>query len=175
MNFGLSALASIAFRIGVVGGLILTFGMVFMRAIEPTPINFELALGSLMTRSFDPLTWVLGFGMHIFLCGALAIVYAKAFEAVNRFGMGIGAVFGILHWAVVGLAMGFLPDMFSMVPELFGPPGFFGVQFGGITVAGLCLLHIIFGAAVGSFYESARERLAMRAPQIGEPPLRRVA
>lgn len=175
MYFGLSPFASIGFRAGLIGGVVLTIGMVIMRAVEATPINFELALGSLMTRSFDPMTWILGFAAHLFISGAIGIFYAKAFEAVNRFGAGVGIVFGLLHWMVSGLVMGMVPEMFSMVPELFGVPGYFGIQFGGFTAAGIGLLHLLFGAVEGTLYESARKRLTALPAAVVSEPLRRVA
>lgn len=158
MGLGFSPLGNVAFKAGIVGGFILTVGMAMLRAIEATPFNVELAIGSLLTRSFEPMSWIIGFGIHLALCGAVALVYAAGFEAFKRSGMVIGMAFGFLHWIVSGVAMGIMPAMYSLVPELLGVPGFFGMYFGGITVVGNCVFHLLFGAAVGSLYDAARLR-----------------
>lgn len=158
MGIGVSPLGRIAFRAGIVGGFILTIGMAVLRAIEPTPYNAELAIGSLLTRSFDPLSWLIGFGFHLALSGAIGLVYAAGFETFRRSGMMMGMLFGFMHWIVSGIAMGILPSMYALVPELLGVPGFFAIYFGTITVVGIGVFHMLFGAAVGALYESARMR-----------------
>lgn len=182
MKFGLSPLASTSFRIGIAGGFLLTVGLAILRAIEVTPINVELAIGSLLTRSFDPISWIVGFVVHLALCGVIGVLYGAAFEAIKRYGIGVGLGLGVVHWIASGVVMGLVPAMFSLVPELVGEPGYFGMYFGKITVIGNLICHLLFGGLVGALYAAARERQVLATtptvPRLIEPsaePVRRVA
>ncbi len=86
-------------------------------------------------------------------------------------GAAYGALFGLGHALVVGVALGMMPMIYSrlrssrgrLVPafaggnatpdeELLDPPGFFGMNYPLMTVMGFFMLHVLFGVIVGALY-----------------------
>lgn len=156
------------FKAGVLGGLIMTVGLALIRAVDNTPLNYELALGNLMTTGFDPLTWIIGFATHLLISGSIALLYGLGFMALRRSNWAWGTAFGVLHWAVDGLLMGVAPAIFSLIPELVSEPGFFAVNFGTLTVFANFVVHLFYGATVGGLYSAhyvPKERKAVEEEQ----------
>src|SRR5262249_50181624 len=114
------------FGCGMVGGVLMTLGMMIARAIDVTPMNFELSLGALLTTQIDALAWFVGFGAHLSISGLIALVYYAGFLKMRRGGAGMGLQFSLLHWIASGVLMQFIPRLYSLAPGLMPAPGFFG-------------------------------------------------
>jgi hypothetical protein len=162
------------------GGLVITIGMMFTRAIEVTPMNFELSLGALLTTQIDAVAWVVGFAAHLAISGAIAFLYAAGFRAMHRSSWSLGFGFGAIHWVISGILMGLVPRFFSLVPGIMEPPGFFGANFGPVNFLGNLVVHLLYGSVVGGMYASyqagvkpAEKPEEVPTPRPGE--LKRVA
>lgn len=149
------------FKFGMIAGTLITVVMMITRAIEVTPMNFELSLGAVLTTQVDALAWLVGFGMHLMISGLIAFAYAAAFRATGRAGWGIGLEFGIVHWLASGILMNFIPRLYSLVPGIMEPPGFFGFNLGAVNFLGNLVSHLVFGIAMGG--------LCARAANIAMP------
>jgi hypothetical protein len=137
------------FKIGMAGGLVITIGMMTSRAIEVTPMNFELSLGALLTTQIDAVAWVIGFAMHLLISGFIALGYMALFQRVGRSGALVGAEVGLVHWGISGIMMAFVPRLFSLMPGIMEPPGIFGSNFGPANVIFNILVHLGYGVVVG--------------------------
>lgn len=72
-----------AFVAGVVGGLVMSGLMWLARTMMAMPANLEMMLGTMVA---DPgsTAWIIGFAMHLMISGAIALIYAWAFEHVTH-------------------------------------------------------------------------------------------
>ncbi len=151
---------SIAFLAGMTGGLIMILSMAIARAFGLSNLNVELIFGSLLTRDTGPGTWVLGLFTHMLFTGVVAILYGVAFRALGRSGTFMGVLFGAIHFAVVGIAMGVFAGQHPLIPTKIADPGFFALNLGGNGFGSYFVCHLIFGALVGNLYESSTRALA---------------
>lgn len=141
-----------AFVAGLVGGAVMSVLMWMARTMMGMPANLEMMLGTMVT---DPGTtaWLVGFVMHLMISGAIALIYAWAFEHVtHRAGWVVGVGFGVVHAIIAGVVMGMMPMMHPRMPNPVMPPGAFMSQLGAMGVLAEFMLHMIYGAVVGAMY-----------------------
>lgn len=145
-----------AFAAGVLGAFILTVLMAIGRVSGLDVFNIELVLGSMLTRTLNPGTWMLGFIWHLINGGIFACIYAFGFRTLNRASASLGTGFGFIHWLFAGLAAGLLPVLHPLVPGEFSVPGYFLANLGPMSFIGFLIAHLIFGAVVGWIYGSTQ-------------------
>lgn len=97
---------------------------------------------------------LVGFLMHLMISGLLGIVYGLVFEAWGEAGWWRGVLIAIPHIIVAGALMWMLPAMHPAVPEhpQLIAPGFLAANYGWMTVMGVIVLHLTYGAVVGAMY-----------------------
>lgn len=141
-----------AFLAGVVGGAVMSAMMAVARAMG-MEAKLELLLGTMLGIEPGPTAWIIGFGMHLVISGLIALLYALGFEYVtHRAGWLIGAAFAIIHILIGGVFMGMVPMMHPQVPGELSPPGAFMSNLGVMGVMAFVMLHLIYGAIVGTMY-----------------------
>jgi hypothetical protein len=141
-----------AFVAGMVGGAVMSALMWMGRTVMGMPANLEMMLGTMFT---DPgaTAWIIGFVMHLMISGAIALIYAWAFEHItHRAGWLLGAGFGIVHAIIGGMVMGMMPMMHPRMPNPIMPPGAFMSSMGTMGVVAEFVLHMVYGAVVGAMY-----------------------
>jgi len=141
-----------AFVAGMVGGAVMSVLMWMARTMMGMPANLEMMLGTMVT---DPGTtaWMIGFVTHLMISGAIALIYAWAFEHVtHRAGWLVGAGFGVVHAIIAGMVMGMMPMIHPRMPNPVMPPGAFMSHLGTMGVVAEFMLHLIYGAVVGAMY-----------------------
>lgn len=167
-----------AYPAGLFAGLVLTVGFAIFRFLSLTSLNFEMALGSIVTRTVGAGTWIFGLFLQLFISGGIATIYAYIFEKLGRRASGsIGAAFGVLQWAIVGYLMGALPalhdsiDLFRVPHPLLANelqvPGYFALQLGMPSAICLFVLHVLYGWTVGTLCSRKQNR---RMTQVKQKP-----
>jgi hypothetical protein len=158
MNFGTAFLA------GVVGGLVMTIIMAFVRATMMPEANPEMMWGTMTGSEPSTTTWMIGLIIHLVVSGVIGLIYAIGFEYVtHRSGVLIGLGFAIIHLIIGGIFMGMMPMMHPMIPEQMPPPGAFMSGMGAMGSALFVLEHFIFGAIVGAMYVPVQSQIGARA------------
>jgi len=158
-----------AFVAGMVGGVVMSVLMWMARTMMGMPANLEMMLGTMLA---DPGTtaWMIGFVMHLMISGAIALIYAWAFEHVtHRAGWLVGAGFGIVHAIIAGMVMGMMPMMHPRMPNPVMPPGAFLSNLGTMGVVAEFMLHMVYGAVVGAMYGAV---IHIRNAPVGGQPVR---
>jgi hypothetical protein len=152
-----------AFWAGVIGAILITFISAIGRAVG-VPVNLEMILGSMVTGTFSPSTWLVGMILHLCIGGLLGLVYALGFERVtHQAGGAAGLLFGTVHTVVAGLALGVLPPIHPAMPEIVRAPGMFMSGYGAAAVLAFLALHLLFGAYLGAAYAPVVHPVARRA------------
>ena len=144
-----------AFWAGIVGGVVMTILMWMARTFMGMPMNLEMMEGTMLVRPPRPVAWAVGLVMHLMISGLIGLLYAWAFEHVtHRAGAGVGALFGLVHAVLAGLAMGMVPAIHPLIPGEMPAPGAFlsNIPMGPVAVFAL---HVIFGSVVGAIYAPA--------------------
>jgi len=125
------------------------------RAMGMTTMSIEKTLGSMFAEGTT--ATVIGTIMHLMSGIVFAFVYAVIFVAVGAGasnGWLIGAIIGLVHGLMVGALV--MPMMGTIHPAVkagtMTAPGFFAINRGEATPAGMIVGHIIFGAVLGFTY-----------------------
>lgn len=148
---------------GVVGGLAMTALGFILRAVQFTPMNGEMMLGSMVTQRMNAPTWFLGLAMHLGVAVAFATAYAWIFERLGRSGWKPGLAIGAGHAVFSGLTMLAMPLLHPMIPEPMPAPGAFAAALGWPGVTLFVVEHLMFGAIVGAMY------VVRPVPTVPEP------
>lgn len=143
-----------AFAAGVAGAAAMSVLMALGVWLQWSPFSTEMLLGGVLRRRPDSFTFAIGWIWHLINGGVFGMVYGALFR---QFGSGTGGVplgllFGVFHWLVASLAVNAL-----LAVNPWTSDGEFQRMaiFGGMTVWGALLLHLVFGAIVGGFYRRA--------------------
>ena len=154
MEFNIGA----AIVAGLVATAVMTAIMYMGRAmmLQQMPMNILYMLGTMMNRSTGP-AYMMGTVMHSVNGVIFAIIHAGLYTA---FGLSSGLVlwgllFGAVHWVIVGMGMGMMPMMHSMIKSGdMDAPGAFAKNLPMMNVMGFLMVHLIFGLVVGATYEA---------------------
>lgn len=141
---------------GLIGGS--AMGVLLYMGIGLMPgqmkMNLFLMLGTMMVED-RKMAYVAGAMMH----GAMSIAFGLAHAALYvAFGLETslvawGLVFGLAHWAVMGMGLGMLPVMHPVIKSGgMAAPGAFAMGYPAMTAMGFLMLHIMFGVVVGATY-----------------------
>jgi hypothetical protein len=164
-----------AFICGMFGSAILMAWLDIFYMMGFTTFNLELFVGTILRNSleFAPRAWLVGAIANLIFGGIFGVFYGYLFEYItHRSGAKLGFEFGILHTAIVGIAV--LP-FFQVVHDQMGIPlypnglGFLGARLGLMTPLAIFFGHLLFGATMGLFYGPVREdRIRTRNFEPGE-------
>ncbi len=146
---------------GFVGTLVLTTGLRAASELHLTRIDLPFLLGTALTADRGRAK-ALGYLLH-FLAGLIfATIYYALFRALGRSGWLLGALFGLGHALFAGTAlvnvllpvvhprMG-TPHTAAHQTVLLEPPGFMLRNYGRQTPVVTVLMHLAYGAIVGTF------------------------
>jgi hypothetical protein len=109
---------------------------------------------------------VVGYALHFVFGLLFALIYYAVFAVVDRGGVVLGALLGLIHALFAGTAlvsillpavhprMGTGFDAAGSAP-LLEPPGFMMINYGRQTPLATILSHVVYGAIVGGFYSLA--------------------
>ncbi len=152
-----------AFGAGVVGGVVMTILMWMARTFMGMHMNLSMMEGTMLVQPPGPTAWIVGFIMHLIISGLIALLYAWAFEHVtHRAGAAVGAGFGLIHAVIAGFAMGMVPAIHPLIPQMMPAPGAFLSNIPGGVIA-LFVLHLVYGAVVGAIYARVSAPTTARA------------
>jgi hypothetical protein len=141
-----------AFVAGVVGGAAMSV-LISSARLLGLPMNLAMLLGTMTGLAPGAGTWLVGLAMHLVISGLIGMLYGVGFEHVaRRSGALPGIVFSLVHIVVAGLAMGMLPSIHPLIPELVPAPGAFMSHVGEGAVIAFVAFHAIYGAVVGEMY-----------------------
>lgn len=150
---------------GVVGAAIITLLSGLGIWMQWTPLSLEMLLGSFITGKTTAGTWVLGFAWHLLNGAIFGLAYAALFNLFNRSGPGVGALIGLMHWAVAGVLLGFVQ---ALHPLTLGTWAEYEFRFfswaalGAMTFFGSLVLHLVFGIIVGAAATTPNGRIQDR-------------
>lgn len=157
---------------GLTGGaamaVILYTGMLMMP--RQMKMNMFMLLGS-MVFPVGAGAFLMGAMVHAGMSAVFGLIHAAAFSVleIDSDQAAWGLLFGLVHWAVVGMALGMLPLMHPRIryagprlisaaeasphPEqLLDPPGFYALGYPAMTALGFLMLHLLFGVIFGALY-----------------------
>jgi hypothetical protein len=136
---------------GILGALAMSLAMYLLR-LGGINVNLEALLGTLIEPPAGLSTWTAGLAIHLVIGAVASVVYATMFEmAVQRSGPVVGAGLGLCHGLLAGLMMSGIPAMNPLALGTQSAPGPFlqNLHYGPFVFV---LLHILFGAVVGTAY-----------------------
>jgi hypothetical protein len=139
---------------GLIGALAMSIAMLLMRLLG-FHIDLEALLGSIVVSGSYPLTWGIGFVIHLAFGALLGIFYAVAFEAVGHAGTLMGAGLGLANGLLAGMLMTSIPAMSPIGGVAHaGEPGAFltNVHLGPVL---FLVAHVVYGSVVGIAYGRA--------------------
>jgi hypothetical protein len=146
---------------GVVGTLVLTSTVRVSQELGLTRMDLPLLLGTMFSDDRRRAS-VIGYAVH-FANGLLfSLAYAGIFEAVGRAGWDVGLILGAAHALFAGgaLVTVLLPAVHPRMgtpwtdaeeTPLLEAPGFLLHNYGRSTAAVTLLMHLAYGAIVGTF------------------------
>jgi hypothetical protein len=131
-------------------------------------MNLLKMLGTMMVPA-GVMAYVAGAMIHAMMSIVFGLIHGAIFTAadITSAEAAWGLLFGFVHWAIVGMALGMVPMMHPrmrydgprLVPvadnpdsELQEPPGFYALNYPPGTAMGFLMLHLLFGVIVGVLY-----------------------
>ena len=137
---------------GAVMAVILYMGIAMMP--QQMKMNLFMMLGSMMlpvgVGAFLMVAMV-----HAGMSVVFGLIHGGVFAAldIDSAWAAWGLLFGVAHWAVVGMALGMMPMMHPrMRSGEIDEPGFYALRYPPMTAMGFLMLHLVFGLTVGALY-----------------------
>jgi hypothetical protein len=146
---------------GLLGTVVLTTALRAASELGLTRIDLPFLLGTAVTADRIRAK-VIGYALHFVFGVLFALGYYAVFAVIDRSGIVLGALLGLLHALFAGTAlvnillpavhprMGTGFDAAGSAP-LLEPPGFMLVNYGRQTPLATIVSHILYGAIVGGF------------------------
>ncbi len=137
---------------GAVMAVILYMGIVMMP--QQMKMNLFMMLGS-MVLPVGVGAFLMGAMVHAGMSVVFGLIHGGVFAAldIDSAWAAWGLLFGLAHWAVVGMALGMMPMMHPrMRSGEIAEPGFYAVRYPPMTAMGFLMLHLVFGVIVGALY-----------------------
>jgi hypothetical protein len=152
------------FGSAIAAGLVATLAMtaaMYMGFLMGMRMDMPLMLGTMFLHK-GPAARLLGLMIHFMMGAAFFVVYAAAFDAVSLESSlaAWGALFGLAHGVVAGMAMGMMGAMHPRLATAGGEqatdalpaPGLFGVHVSAMAPLAILALHVLYGAVAGAIY-----------------------
>ena len=142
---------------GLVGGGIMTAILYMGIAMIPSQMKMNLLylLGSMMFRR-KVMVYMAGIMIHGIMSISFALAHVGVYEALGLDSnlLAWGLLFGLVHYMVVGMALGMMPMMHPRIQAGdLQAPGAYALAYPMATTAGFLMLHLLFGLLVGGFYD----------------------
>lgn len=146
---------------GLLGTVVLTTALSAASELGLTRIDLPFLLGTAVTEDRIRAK-VAGYALHFVFGVLFALGYYTVFAVIDRSGIVLGALLGLIHALFAGTAlvnillpavhprMGTGFDAAGSAP-LLEPPGFMLVNYGRETPVAMIVSHIVYGAIVGGF------------------------
>lgn len=146
---------------GLLGTVVLTTALSAASELGLTRIDLPFLLGTAATQDRIRAK-VVGYALHFVFGVLFALGYYTVFAVIDRSGIVLGALLGLIHALFAGTAlvnillpavhprMGTGFDAAGSAP-LLEPPGFMLVNYGRETPVAMIVSHIVYGAIVGGF------------------------
>lgn len=141
---------------GLIGGAVMAVILymgIFMLP-QQMKMNLFLMLGTMMLP-VGAAAIVMGAMVHAVMSGVFGLIYGAVFSAadIDSGWAAWGLLFGLVHWAAVGMALGMLPLMHPRIRDgEMQAPGFYALSYPPMTAVGFLMLHLVFGVIVGALY-----------------------
>ncbi|MCH8051067.1 MAG: hypothetical protein IIC86_03505 [Chloroflexi bacterium] len=143
---------------GLIGGTamaaILYMGILMLP--QQMKMNLFAMLGTMVLPA-GAAAFVMGGMVHAVMSIVFGLVHGAVFAATDiDSGEAVwGLLFGLVHWVIVGMALGMLPLMHRGIRDgEIDAPGFYALNYPPMTVMGFLMLHLVFGVIVGALYGS---------------------
>lgn len=140
---------------GLSAAIVFSMFTAMARAMGMTTMSIEKTLGAMFAKGST--ATVIGTLMHLMSGIVFALIYAIIFNAVGAGasnGWLIGGIIGLVHGLMVGALV--MPMIGTVHPAVkagtMTAPGFFAINRGEATPAGMIVGHIIFGVVLGFVY-----------------------
>ncbi len=130
--------------------------MGFFMMPRQMPMNLLYMLGTMVTTRTGP-AYMMGAMAHAMMGIVFALIYTGVFRAfdVEADFAAWGLLFGLVHWAVVGVGMGMMGAMHPLMRRgEMAAPGPLVMNYPAMTVVGFLMLHLVFGVLVGVLYDA---------------------
>ncbi len=137
---------------GLVGTVVMTMVMVMAPKMGMPKMDIVGLLGSMFKKEgVRPIGMALHFMMGIVFAVIYAFVWSKG---IGRASVGYGALFGTIHWLIVGLIMGMIPILHAGIKAgTVKAPGIYMTNNGGLKgFMGGLVGHIVYGITVALIY-----------------------
>ena len=146
---------------GFAGTLLLTTLEAGAQQLRLSRMSIPYLLGSAFTPDRDRAR-IVGFLVHLVNGQLFALLYVAVFDALGRVSVGLGALLGLLHSAVVLLVV--IPLMPAIHPRIASmeqgptelrqiePPGPLALHYGFTTPLVVVVAHLLFGMVIGALY-----------------------
>ncbi len=141
---------------GLVGGAVMAI-MLYMGILmlpQQMKMNLFMMLGTMMLP-VGAAAFVMGAMVHAGMSVAFGLVHGAVFAAadIDSAEAAWGLLFGVGHWAIVGMALGMMPLMHPRIRSgEIDAPGFYALGYPPMTAMGFLMLHLVYGVIVGALY-----------------------
>ncbi len=141
---------------GLIGGVAMAM-MLYMGILmlpQQMKMNLFMMLGSMMLP-VGAAAFVMGAMMHLGMSIVFGLIHGAAFAIadIDSSEAAWGLLFGLVHWAGAGMALGMMPLLHPRIASgEVAAPGFFALRFPPLTAMGFLMLHLVFGVIVGVLY-----------------------
>ena len=147
---------------GLVATAVMTAAM-YMGYLMNMRMDMPMMLGTMFLPR-GTAAWIFGLMLHFVMGAAFFVGYAILFDAlaIDSGIVGWAVVFGLVHGAFAGMAMGTMPVMHprmaaahaSASSDQVANPGAFATSFGLMGPVAILMLHAIFGLVGGLVYNA---------------------
>ena len=141
---------------GLIGGTVMAailYMGIFMLP-QQMKMNLFMMLGTMMLP-VGAAAIVMGAMIHAVMSVVFGLIHGAVFSAadIDSAQAAWGLLFGLVHWAAVGMALGMLPLMHPRIrDDEIEAPGFYALSYPPMTAMGFLMLHLVFGVIVGALY-----------------------
>ena len=118
-------------------------------------LNLLYLLGTMMVQQ-RVMPCVAGMVMHGVMSISFALAHVGVYQALDLDSnlVAWGLLFGLVHYLVVGMALGMMPMMHPGIQAgRRRAPGVYALSYPMATAVGFLMLHLLFGVLVGGFYD----------------------
>ena len=141
---------------GLIGGAVMAAILYMGIALLPQHMKMNLfAMLGTMVLPAGAAAFLMGAMAHAVMSVGFGLIHGAVFAVadIDSSEAAWGLVFGLVHWAIVGMALGMLSLMHPrMRAGEMDSPGFYALSYPPMTAMGFLMLHLVFGVIVGALY-----------------------
>lgn len=143
----------------VIAGMVATIVMSIVIRLAPMMGMPKMAIVPMLATMFGKANQTLGWILHLMMGSIFALIYAYLLGiGVGNPGVQTALLFGLVHWLLVGLIMGFIPIMHAGIKngEITAPGFWMMAQGGAMAFVGGLIGHLFFALTVFLIYGALR-------------------